>query len=240
MEKETRTLSEPVEVRTAEDGTVKICGYAAKFNSRSQDLGGFVETIQPGFFDGCLTGDTRALINHDPNQVLGRTTSGTMKLSVDSVGLRYEIDPPDTSYAHDLQVSMKRGDINQSSFAFNVDQENNDGDKFEYDDEGGVYVRTLLKCKRLFDVSPVTYPAYTNTESVVSQRSLDGIKTLKEERAGNTNPAPTKDMCSSMNDKGCLCSTCPNCKKRSLDTKVENRTLDIKRKRINLADKTLL
>jgi len=181
MEKETRTLNnEPVEIRTAEDGTTKIVGYAAKFNTRSEDLGGFTETIDPNFFNSCLTGDTRALVNHDPNQVLGRTASGTMKLSVDKVGLRYEIDPPDTQCARDLQVSMKRGDINQSSFAFQVDNEGDKGDSFEYDDKNGVYVRTLLKCKRLFDVSPVTYPAYADTESNVSQRSLDGVEKLKE------------------------------------------------------------
>jgi HK97 family phage prohead protease len=205
MEKETRTLIEPVEIRTAEDGTTKIVGYAAKFNTRSQDLGGFTETIDPNFFNGCLTGDTRALVNHDPNQVLGRTTAGTMRLSVDAVGLRYEIDPPDTQCARDLQTSMKRGDINQSSFAFNVDNSEDKGDSFEFDSDKNIYVRTLLKCKRLYDVSPVTYPAYDDTESNVSQRSLDGVKKLKE------------------------------AKLKSL----EKNSIDIKRKRLDMAEKYL-
>ena len=171
-EKEIRTITEKVELRAAEDGKKTIIGYAAKFNVRSQDLGGFVEQIDPGFFDSVMNDDTRCLINHDSNLVLGRTSSGTAKLSKDEFGLRYDIIPPDTSYANDLIVSMERGDINQSSFAFMVDYENN-GDSWEYDETNDLYIRTLLVCKRLYDVSPVTYPAYDQTESIVSQRSLD-------------------------------------------------------------------
>ena len=179
-DREVRTIAEKVEIRSSEDGQNKIVGYAAKFNSRSNDLGGFIEQIDPGFFDGCLDDDVRALINHDANLVLGRTASGTCKLSVDEFGLRYEIAPPETTYANDLIISMQRGDINQSSFAFNVDYEN-DGDSWEYDEQNDIYVRTLLKCKRLFDVSPVTYPAYDQTQSMVSQRSLDVLKQKEEE-----------------------------------------------------------
>jgi uncharacterized protein len=185
VEKEIRTISDKVEVRSSDDGQKKIVGYAAKFNTRSQDLGGFIEQIDRGFFDSCLKDDIRALINHDANQVLGRTTSGTCKLSIDDMGLRYEIDPPETSYANDLLVSMQRGDINQSSFAFQVDYEN-DGDSWEYDDSNDIYIRTLKKCKRLFDVSPVTYPAYEQTESVVSKRSLDKIKEKRPENYKNS------------------------------------------------------
>lgn len=176
MEKEVRTITEKVEIRSGDDGTKKIVGYAAKFNTRSQDLGGFVEQIDPHFFDCCINNcDCRALINHDSNLVLGRTISGTCKISIDEFGLKYEIDPPDTSYANDLIVSMQRGDINQSSFAFQVDYEN-DGDSWEYDESNDVYVRTLKKCKCLYDVSPVTYPAYDQTESIISQRSLNKVK----------------------------------------------------------------
>lgn len=185
MEREIRTIAEKVEIRSGDDGQKKIVGYAAKFNSRSQDLGGFVEQIAPGFFDDCLNNDCRALINHDSNLVLGRTASGTCKLSVDEFGLRYEITPPDTTYANDLLVSMQRGDINQSSFAFSVDYENK-GDSWEYDDASEVYVRTLQKCKRLYDISPVTYPAYEQTQSMVSQRSLEKIKEKRNENYKNS------------------------------------------------------
>jgi len=180
VEREVRTITEKVEIRSSDDGQKKIVGYAAKFNTRSQNLGGFVEQIDPGFFDGCLKDDCRALVNHDPNLVLGRTASGTCQLSVDEFGLRYEITPPDTTYANDLLVSMQRGDINQSSFGFMVDYDN-DGDFWEYDDANDVYVRTLQKCKRLYDISPVTYPAYEQTESVVAKRSLDKIKEKRSE-----------------------------------------------------------
>ncbi|MHB1651398.1 MAG: HK97 family phage prohead protease [Desulfitobacteriaceae bacterium] len=183
-EKEIRTTTEKVELRAAEDGKKTIVGYAAKFNVRSQDLGGFVEQIDPHFFDGVMNDDTRCLINHDSNLVLGRTSSGTAKLSKDEFGLRYDIIPPDTSYANDLIVSMERGDINQSSFAFMVDYENS-GDSWEYDETNDIYIRTLLVCKRLYDVSPVTYPAYDQTESIVSQRSLDVLVEKRNQKKPN-------------------------------------------------------
>ena len=174
-QREIRILAEPVEIRSDDAGREWIVGYAAKFNARSQDLGGFVEQIDPRFFDGVLHDDTKGLINHDPNLILGRSKAGTLKLLVDEFGLRYEINPPDTTYARDLLVSMKRGDISQSSFAFAVDYENK-GDAWEYDEANDLYIRTLLKAKRLYDVSPVTYPAYEQTESIVAKRSLEKVK----------------------------------------------------------------
>jgi HK97 family phage prohead protease len=179
-QREIRILAEPVEIRSDETVREWIVGYAAKFNIRSQDLGGFVEQIDPCFFDGVLNDDTKGLINHDPNLILGRNKAGTLKLSVDEFGLRYEINPPDTTYARDLLISMKRGDINQSSFAFAVDYENN-GDFWEYDEANDLYIRTLLKAKRLYDVSPVTYPAYEQTESIVAKRSLEKLKNERME-----------------------------------------------------------
>lgn len=131
-----------------------IRGHAAVFNRLSEDLGGFREKIAPGAFDRVLGDDVRALFNHDPNMILGRTASGTLRLSQDRTGLRYEIDPPDTQIGRDLTVSVRRGDISQSSFAFVVDE-----DSFEEDERGRV-VRTIKRIKRLLDVSPVTYPAY--------------------------------------------------------------------------------
>lgn len=179
VEKEIRTLQDKVEIRTDSEGRKVIVGYAAKFNVRSQNLGGFVEQIDRHAFDGVLNDDVRALFNHDPNMVLGRTKSGTLKLFVDDIGLRYEISPPDTIWANDLIKSMERGDINQSSFAFIVDYENN-GDSWEYDEDNDLYIRTILKVKRLYDVSPVTYPAYEQTESIIAQRSLDKIKEQRQ------------------------------------------------------------
>jgi HK97 family phage prohead protease len=177
---ECRTITGPVEIRAAEDGRQIITGYAAKFGVQSEDLGGFVEVIDKHFFDSVLGDDVRALINHDANLVLGRTEAKTCRLSIDAVGLRYEIDPPNTSYANDLAESLRRGDISQSSFAFRVDYEN-DGDTWIYDSGKDLYIRTLIKCKRLYDVSPVTYPAYQQTEADVSQRSLDKLGELRQQ-----------------------------------------------------------
>jgi len=155
---------QPVELRTVADRPF-FMGYAAVFNSLSEDLGGFVEKIAPGAFDDVLSDDVRALWNHDPNHVLGRTVSGTLRLKSDKEGLFYEIDPPDTQMARDLQSSIKRGDVDQSSFGFNVAAE---GEVWTRD-ETGVVTRTITKIGRLYDVSPVTYPAYPETKAQARQ-----------------------------------------------------------------------
>ncbi|BDM64546.1 prohead protease [Shewanella sp. NFH-SH190041] len=158
-----------------------IIGYAAKFDTRSNNLGGFVEVIAKGAFDDVLEDDVRALFNHDRNFVLGRVPAGTLKLSVDNVGLRYEITPPDTQTVRDLVLEpLKRGDITQSSFAFRLPS---DGYRWDEGDDG-VYVRTITRVSKLLDVSPVTYPAYNDTEA--SARALNeakkALKTDSEEQ----------------------------------------------------------
>lgn len=172
-DKELRTLNIDCEMRAedGDDGKVKISGYAAVFNIRSNPLGGFVEIIMPGAFDDVLNDDTRCLFNHNPNYVLGRNKS-TLKLSIDSRGLFYEVpDAPQNQTIRDLVIDpMRRGDINQSSFAFSVAR---GGDKW-YEDEDGAIVREIHKVARLYDVSPVTYPAYEAATSTA--RSLDEFK----------------------------------------------------------------
>ena len=163
--KERRVITGKVELRKNEQGEGRAVGYGAVFNSLSENLGGFREVIAPGAFEGVLDDDVRALFNHDSNLILGRNGAGTLALSVDEHGLRYEIDMPDTSYARDLSVSMERGDVTQSSFGFTV--ENDDWSE----DEEGRTIRTITKFGRLFDVSPVTYPAYP--EASVALRSLE-------------------------------------------------------------------
>ncbi len=147
------------EMRTALNGDGKrvIVGYAAKFNSKTELYRGLFEIIEPGAFDEVLEQDVRALFNHDPNLVLGRTKSGTLRLSVDETGLRYEITPPDTQIAKDLLESISRGDVSQSSFGFKVKT-----DTFE-EHKDGTFTRSIRKVDTLFDISPVTYPAYEDT-----------------------------------------------------------------------------
>lgn len=164
MKVERRFIANELRVKKSDDGKAKIAGYATKFapNAMSEDLGGFREQIHPNAFNKCLTAnpDVRGLWNHDPNHILGRTTAGTLRLQVDNVGLQYEIDPPDTTVARDLMVSMERGDITQSSFGFVCIN-----DDWRQDIDGTI-VRTVLEAE-LFDVSPVTFPAYPDATSGV-------------------------------------------------------------------------
>jgi HK97 family phage prohead protease len=155
-----------------------MVGYAAKFNTRSQDLGGFVETIAPGAFTRSIDAgaDVKALFNHDPNIVLGRSTAGTLRLTQDETGLRYEVDLPNTQAGRDLAVSLQRGDISQSSFAFRTIK-----DDWSFDTDGRE-LRTLHDLD-LRDVSPVTYPAYLDTDSGIAQRSLAAARAAREPKS---------------------------------------------------------
>lgn len=167
-------------------------GYAAKFDTRSHDLGGFIETVRGGAFRRALSEgqDVRALINHDAGLILGRTASGTLKLAEDSTGLHYEVAAPDTSYARDLAESMQRGDVTQSSFSFRVRQD-------DWQKEGRGRLRTLIDVD-LLDVSPVTYPAYEDTESGLlgAARALRvacearGWDLAADDMTGSWNPLP--------------------------------------------------
>lgn len=154
------------EFRAIEDekGLRHIVGYAAVFNSMSEEMWGFREKIAPGCFSKTIQeDDIRALWNHDSNHVLGRNKSGTLSLSEDLKGLKIDILPPDAQWARDLMTSIDRGDIDQMSFGFKTVAQLWEG---EYPDE----VRTLVEVK-LYDVSPVTFPAYPDTE--VGLRSLE-------------------------------------------------------------------
>lgn len=152
------------ELRAAvDDKPPMLVGYAARFNSWSDDLGGFKERIRPGAFKNALMkSDVRALYNHDSNQLpLGRTPK-TLRLLEDTKGLLVEIDLPDTQQARDLQTSINRGDVSQMSFGFIV-AENGD----EWKEKDGETRRTITEIRELFDVSPVVFPAYPQTKIAV-------------------------------------------------------------------------
>src|SRR5574344_2194519 len=161
-----------------------IEGYASVFDSWSEELGGidpFREKVVKGAFAQTIQeDDIRALFNHDPNYVLGRNKSGTLTLQEDEKGLLVRIIPPKTQWARDLLVSINRGDITQMSFGFTVEL-----DRWSY--ENGVDVRELLKVK-LFDVSPVTYPAYSETEcGIRSQKEVYETRQLQKREQENAN-----------------------------------------------------
>jgi uncharacterized protein len=159
-----------VDVRAAAADKRTIGGYAAKFNSPSQNLGGFREFIAPGAFnrsasrgwDGAGTG-VFARYNHDDNMILGNTQSGTLRLSIDDQGLQYEVDVPQARA--DVYELIQRGDVRSSSFAFTVDP---DGDEWRADDTG--FPTRTLQQVRLIDVAPVNTPAYP--DATVGLRSL--------------------------------------------------------------------
>ena len=171
--KEVRTFNvSDIEVRN-DDGKNVVVGYGAVFNSESNDLGGFVEYVADGAFDGRLEDDVRFLINHD-GLPLARTTNNTLRLSVDERGLKYEADMPETTLANDLMTLLRNGTISQSSFAFTVEEDS-------WENVEGRNIRTINKVSRLYDISSVTFPAYSEAGSF----ALRSLETWQEEQEKN-------------------------------------------------------
>jgi HK97 family phage prohead protease len=152
-----------VEVRRNEDGSITVEGYAAVYDSESEDLGGFVEELKQGAFRKVLRTkpDVRFLVNHE-GVPFGRTTAGTLRLKDSPRGLNFACDFPDTQSARDLAVSIERGDISQCSFMFCVEPEGREW--FFPDDSDEPARRVIYEVSELFDVSAVTFPAYPATE----------------------------------------------------------------------------
>lgn len=167
---ERRSLSTVAELRIHEDGgeSPKIVGYAAVFNSLSEELfgpaGRFREIVRPGAFTDSLAGgaDVRALVDHHPSKILGRISAGTLDVAEDKRGLRFEIVPPDTTAGRDIMESIRRGDVSGTSFQFDIIED-------DWETVKGKLRRDLIKAD-LIDVSVVTFPAYPKT--TVAMRSL--------------------------------------------------------------------
>jgi uncharacterized protein len=185
VNREVRFTSAAVELRAARrDGSPGVMrGYALKYDTLSQNLGGFVESVAHGAVDKSL-GDGLDIIarwNHDDAHLLGRTASGTVRLESDDIGLTYEIDLPNTGSGRDLAVLAARGDVYQSSFAF-----------YTLEDEWGAteqgFPLRTLRAVRLVDVAPVNTPAYLDTEaglrSLAECRGYD-LATVKRAAEGN-------------------------------------------------------
>jgi uncharacterized protein len=170
-----------LEVRE-EAGERIIEGYAALYNNET-DLGVFKESIAPGAFDDVLKNDVRALINHDPTLILGRTSAGTLELATDERGLKYRVKLGEQQYAKDLYESIKRGDISQSSFAFTIKEQTWSEDRS---------TRTVQKVSKLLDVSAVTYPAYA--DATVGARKDEEPKELRTEKSIKVKIKKVKNM----------------------------------------------
>lgn len=193
-EKERRFISASVELRASQETDAKkgatIFGYAAKFNVESENLGNgeyqFREVIAPGAFDDVLNDDVRALFNHESSMILARSKNGegSLRIGVDEIGLFYEFEMPDTQVGRDLSTSILRGDVDQSSFGFQIAP---DGDTWEETRVGdkSIIKRTITKVGRLLDVSPVTFPAYPDASVA--------IRSLTEFQKAQENPEPVEN-----------------------------------------------
>lgn len=171
-DKETRYNPTKLEVRDATtSGSVgQIGGYAAVFNQLSEPLGRFREKIANGAFTDSLNSDVRAFWNHNTDALLGRTTSKTLRIEQNDLGLAFSLDLPDTQAGRDTLTSIKRGDVSGMSFGFMVSE-----DSWQRGKAGEPHVRTLLKVD-LYEVSPVVFPAYPQTS--VGTRDMEQL--LKE------------------------------------------------------------
>lgn len=147
-------------------GRIRFRGHAAVFGERTwigPERGGWWEEVAKGAFDRAVAeDDVRLLLEHDPRWILGRNTAGTLRLTVDRRGLVADADFPNTSYAADTAESLARGDLNQMSFAFTVNQ---DGEELTTLKDGSILRR--LTDLTLYDVSIVAYPAYDGTEAAL-------------------------------------------------------------------------
>lgn len=173
MKRQIRSVT--TEFMTREDGdNLAIEGYFAVFNSNYDIAPGMSESIAPGAFASSISGDIRALINHDTTLVLGRTKANTLQLREDSHGLwgHIDINPNDVD-AMNLYNRVKRGDVDQCSFGFDIRSEDTD-----IREDGSIH--WTIKDVELYEVSCCTFPAYTETNISAREHDRDTIK--KRER----------------------------------------------------------
>ena len=186
MEKEIRNLGN-IQIRAVDgESSRHIEGYALMFDTQSKYIG-FYETIERGavtqeMVDAC---DVFATFNHDTNKIFARSNmgKGSLTLTVDDTGLKYEFDAPNTALGDELIEYLKRGDIDKSSFAFYMNPDDDEAETWESKD--GVYYRTIHKIVAICDVSPVWQPAYQDTS--VSKRSLEKRDKLEAQRQAMIN-----------------------------------------------------
>jgi HK97 family phage prohead protease len=173
-EKETRYITiEQIETRSTDEDKMTIGGYVTKFNTRSVVIWDFVEYVAKGAFRNSLKNNViKSLWNHDSNMVIGSTKNSSLRLWEDEIGLKFELDLPNTSWGKDAYETVRTGLVDGVSFGFYVKE-----DEWEYLADEGLYKRTLLDVD-LFEISPTPFPAYQDSQ--VSSRSLDEFKAQQE------------------------------------------------------------
>ena len=175
---ELRSCVGAIELRQSESGKDTVFGYALKFGL-PYDMGWFTEEIQRGALDGADLSDVRILFNHDQNLILGRTKAGTAKVGIDEVGMWYMAELPDSPTGQNVKEALRRGDVDQSSWAFSISTDESGrskGDKWTNKD--GKEYRAITSVRAVYDASPVTYPA--NPDTTAAKRS----KEVREEDYG--------------------------------------------------------
>jgi HK97 family phage prohead protease len=158
------------EVAHSEDNVVE--GYAVKFGTPSEDMG-FIETIDRRAFDGVDLSDVRLFLQHDENKLLARTKSNTLKLTLDDVGLHFRALLPNTTLGKDTLEMVRRGDLSNCSFGFTVAKDS-------WSKKDGVNRRSIDKIKRMFEISLVSIPAYSDTDVALAKRSLQQAELDRE------------------------------------------------------------
>ena len=187
-ELQTRSLQTKLKTRAEEDEMI-IEGYFAVYNTETELWPGAFEEIAPGAFDNTLSNDIRALINHDTSLVLGRTKAGTLELKTDSRGLwgRIKINPNDTD-AVNLYERVKRGDVDQCSFGFNIISEGTD-----YREDGTI--KWTIKEVDLHEVSVCTFPAYEETGVQARHKQVEQYKQKQLELRKNKLKERLRNIC---------------------------------------------
>ncbi|WP_233681469.1 HK97 family phage prohead protease [Macrococcoides caseolyticum] len=174
MSNEVRTLEAGIEVCKQEDAQEMIVeGYALKFNTWSENLGGFIETISPDALKNTKLEDVRLLFNHDWSNVLARQTADNLELSIDEVGLRFKAKLPNTTLGRDLYEQIRANNINQCSFEFTLEK---DGEDIKYDSKESIYKRTVKAIKRIREISIVSLPAYKTSDVSIALRSIEQLE----------------------------------------------------------------
>lgn len=157
---ETRQMFSKINKKDVDMTNNVVEGYALKFSTYSEDLGGFKEVIEKDALNNTDFSDVRALINHNKDLVIARTTSGTLKIWVDSIGLKFKAQIANTTYGKDLIENIRNGNINQCSFGFILGEK---GDKYDIDPVQMIRRRTIKNIAAIVDISFVTYPAYRSS-----------------------------------------------------------------------------
>lgn len=195
---EVRFIGSELRIERNDEGGPVFTGMAIVYDSWSQDLGGFREIIKPGASAKALRStDTRALINHNSDMVLGRKSAGTLKLKESRDGVSFEISAPNTTIANDLALSVERGDIDGCSFAFSIAK---GGEEWKEINDDSLMERTITEFKKIPDVSIVSFPAYTDTTVA--------LRNLEEYRKSLDSSCKNSESQDNTSNDGCSCANC--------------------------------